>query len=152
MSEIKRCALLDTDFISKLYITKASDSDRLIYRILSIADFHFACHKQTSIELARHNQWASKCDPKWCFSFGEMILLQYSYGVVTINGGIDFLRSALPEDPLYAKASIVKPSRRFTTTGGLLFLWSYVPGTAGRIRHPPASNPDLPTARTQLQA
>ena len=60
MNEIKRCALLDTDFISKLYITKASDSDRLIYRILSIADFHFVCHKQTSIELARHNQWASK--------------------------------------------------------------------------------------------
>ena len=60
MSEINRCALLDTDFISKLYITKASDSDRLIYRILSIADFHFVCHKQTSIELARHNQWASK--------------------------------------------------------------------------------------------
>lgn len=60
MSEIKRCALLDTDFISKLYITKANDSDRLIYRILSITDFHFVCHKQTSIELARHNQLASK--------------------------------------------------------------------------------------------
>lgn len=60
MSEIKRCALLDTDFISKLYITKANDSDRLIYRILTIADFRFVCHQQTSIELARHNQWASK--------------------------------------------------------------------------------------------
>lgn len=60
MGDINRCALLDTDFISKLYITKASDSDRLIYRILSIRDFHFVCHQQTSIELARHNQWASK--------------------------------------------------------------------------------------------
>lgn len=60
MSEIKRCALLDTDFISKLYITKANDSDRLIYRVLRIADFYFVCHQQTSIELARHNQWASK--------------------------------------------------------------------------------------------
>lgn len=60
MSEIKRCALLDTDFISKLYITKANDSDRLLYRVLSIADFCFVCHKQTSIELARHNQWASR--------------------------------------------------------------------------------------------
>ncbi|MDD6396004.1 MAG: hypothetical protein PUB37_07500 [Firmicutes bacterium] len=60
MSDIKRCALLDTDFISKLYITKANDSDRLIYRILNIADFHFVCHQQTCIELARHNHWASK--------------------------------------------------------------------------------------------
>lgn len=60
MSEITRCALLDTDFISKLYITKTDDSDRLIYRIISIADFHFICHQQTRIELARHNQWAAK--------------------------------------------------------------------------------------------
>lgn len=60
MGDTKRCALLDTDFISKLYITKASDSDRLIYRILSIEDFHFICHQQTSIELARHNQRAAK--------------------------------------------------------------------------------------------
>lgn len=60
MGDIKRFALLDTDFISKLYITKASDSDRLICRLLSIEDFHFVCHQQTSIELARHNQWASK--------------------------------------------------------------------------------------------
>lgn len=60
MSETNKCALLDTDFISKLYITKASDSDRLLYRILSIVEFHFVCHKQTCIELARHNQWASR--------------------------------------------------------------------------------------------
>lgn len=60
MGDIKRCALLDTDFISKLYITKASNSDRLIYRILSIDAFHFVCHQQTSIELARYNQWAAK--------------------------------------------------------------------------------------------
>lgn len=60
MSELKRCALLDTDFISKLYITKIDESDRLLHRILSIADFHFVCHQQTCIELARHNQWASK--------------------------------------------------------------------------------------------
>lgn len=51
MSEIKRNALLDTDFISKLYITKANDSDRLIFRILSISEFHFICHEQTKIEL-----------------------------------------------------------------------------------------------------
>ncbi len=60
MSQIKRCALLDTDFISKLYITKVNDSDRLIFRILDIENFNFVCHQQTSIELGRHNQWASK--------------------------------------------------------------------------------------------
>lgn len=60
MSKIKRSALLDTDFISKLYITKANDSDRLIFRILSIPGFQFICHEQTRIELGRYNQWASK--------------------------------------------------------------------------------------------
>lgn len=60
MSKIKRCALLDTDFISKLYITSASDSDRLIYRLLNITDFHFLCHRQTVVELSRHNQQASE--------------------------------------------------------------------------------------------
>lgn len=60
MGETKRYALLDTDFISKLYITKTGESDRLIFRILSISDFQFVCHQQTKIELARHNQWASK--------------------------------------------------------------------------------------------
>jgi len=60
MNKTKRCALLDTDFISKLYITKADDSDRLLFRILGITDFHFVCHQQTDIELSRHNQWASK--------------------------------------------------------------------------------------------
>ena len=60
MGEIKRSALLDTDFISKLYITKANDADRLIFRILSIPEFHFICHEQTKIELGRHNHWAAK--------------------------------------------------------------------------------------------
>lgn len=60
MHKAKRCALLDTDFISKLYITKASASDRFLFRILEISDFHFVCHQQTSIELARHNEYAAK--------------------------------------------------------------------------------------------
>ena len=59
MSEIKRSALLDTDFISKLYITKANDTNRLIFRILTIPEFQFLCHEQAKIELGRHNQWAS---------------------------------------------------------------------------------------------
>lgn len=52
----KRCALLDTDFISKLYITEAGDSDRLIDRLLKIDSFRFVCHNQTYSELACHNQ------------------------------------------------------------------------------------------------
>lgn len=53
MEQDKRCAMLDADFISKLY-----ESNQMIVRILSIADFNFVCHKQTSIELSRHNHQA----------------------------------------------------------------------------------------------
>lgn len=37
------------------------------------------------------------------------------YGVVTINGGIDFLRSALPGEHLTCKAAVIKPGRRVIT-------------------------------------
>lgn len=37
------------------------------------------------------------------------------YGVVTINGGIDFLRPGLPGEKMTCRATIVKPGRRFTT-------------------------------------
>lgn len=37
------------------------------------------------------------------------------YGVVTINGGIDFLRPTLPGENLLCKATVIKPGRRFTT-------------------------------------
>ena len=37
------------------------------------------------------------------------------YGVVTINGGIDFLRPTLPRENLTCKATVIKPGRRFTT-------------------------------------
>ena len=53
MEQDKRCAMLDADFISKLY-----ESNQMIVRILSIADFNFVCHKQTGIELSRHNHQA----------------------------------------------------------------------------------------------
>ena len=36
MEQDKRCAILDADFISKLY-----ESNQMIVRILSIADFNF---------------------------------------------------------------------------------------------------------------
>lgn len=42
------------------------------------------------------------------------------YGVVTINGGIDFLRSALPAEPLTCTATVIKPGRRFTTVEAVI--------------------------------
>lgn len=50
-----RCALLDTDFISKLYATKIDDSDRFIQRIICIDTFHFVCHFQTIKEINNYD-------------------------------------------------------------------------------------------------
>lgn len=48
-------ALLDTDFISKLHITRKDDENRLIDRVLELSGYHFVCHEQITIELGRHN-------------------------------------------------------------------------------------------------
>ena len=37
------------------------------------------------------------------------------FGVVTVNGSIDFLRPTLPLEPLTCTATVLKPGRRFTT-------------------------------------
>ena len=50
-----KCALLDTDFISKLHITRKDNQNRLIDRILELPSYQFVCHKQITIELGRHN-------------------------------------------------------------------------------------------------
>lgn len=50
-----RCALLDTDFISKLYATKKNKTDRFIQRIVCIENFHFVCHYQTVQEINRYD-------------------------------------------------------------------------------------------------
>lgn len=50
-----RCALLDTDFISKLYATKIDDSERFIQRIICIDTFHFVCHFQTIKEINNYD-------------------------------------------------------------------------------------------------
>lgn len=61
-----RCALLDTDFISKLYVTKIDDSDRFIQRIISIDTFHFVCHFQTIKEINNYDSsianWIGESD------------------------------------------------------------------------------------------
>lgn len=46
---------------------------------------------------------------------GGLAACTTGYGVVTVNGGIDFLRSALPMEPLTCVATVLKPGRRFTT-------------------------------------
>lgn len=47
-------ATLDTDFISKGYIIRADDNNRLIDRIMELPDYQFFCHSYTLVELNRH--------------------------------------------------------------------------------------------------
>lgn len=57
----KKCALLDTDFISKLHSTQKDQENRMIDRILEMPDYEFICHKQIFEELQRYDglaiQW-----------------------------------------------------------------------------------------------
>jgi hypothetical protein len=48
-----KCALLDTDFISKLHIIRKDDENRLIDRVLELPGYQFVCHEQIAIELGR---------------------------------------------------------------------------------------------------
>lgn len=52
---MNKCALFDTDFISKLHITRKDDENRLIDRVLELPDYQFVCHEQICIELSHHN-------------------------------------------------------------------------------------------------
>ena len=49
-------AILDCDFISKLFITQNIVGQRFIDLILSIKEFSFISHQQTIIELSKHNK------------------------------------------------------------------------------------------------
>ena len=46
---------------------------------------------------------------------GGLAACTMGYGVVTVNGHIDFLRPALPGEVLTCTATVLKPGRRFTT-------------------------------------
>ena len=46
---------------------------------------------------------------------GGLAACTTGYGVVTVNGGIDFLRPTVPLEPLTCTATILKPGHRFTT-------------------------------------
>lgn len=48
-------ALLDTDFISKMHLIRKDEQNKLIDKVMSMPNYIFYCHKQISIELARHN-------------------------------------------------------------------------------------------------
>lgn len=52
---IEKYALLDTDFISKLYLTKKDEDNRWIDRVLELPGYQFICHEQIATELSRHN-------------------------------------------------------------------------------------------------
>ena len=46
---------------------------------------------------------------------GGLAACTTGFGVVTVNGGIDFLRPTKPGEALTCTATILKPGRRFTT-------------------------------------
>lgn len=99
---MNKCALLDTDFISKLYRTKKEDDNRLIDRVMELPGYQFACHEQICIELGRHNTSATV----WLqqkltegsirkFSDGDLLaLLQPLYGKNSIAMFLFYLSNA----------------------------------------------------------
>lgn len=97
MNEINRCALLDADFISKLYFTKVNESDRMIYCILGIDSFHFITHQQISIELGRHNylasQWLNETENVNVYTDKDLVLLlRENFGEAAYGYYVEMLR------------------------------------------------------------
>ena len=64
-SEKNKCALLDTDFISKLYHTCKDEQNRMIDRVLELKEYCFVCHRYIVKELSRYSSdakiWLNKC-------------------------------------------------------------------------------------------
>lgn len=58
----EKYALLDTDFISKMYLIRKDDQNRLIDKIMAMPAYSFYCHEQIKVELLRHNIAGS---PEW---------------------------------------------------------------------------------------
>ena len=53
--EVKRYALLDTDFISKTYSVQDDGGNHLIDRVMELPEYEFFCHAQIVTELNRYN-------------------------------------------------------------------------------------------------
>lgn len=51
----EKYALMDTDFISKTYLIRKDDHNKMIDRIMEMRGYRFYCHEQVRTELARHN-------------------------------------------------------------------------------------------------
>ncbi|MDO4276188.1 MAG: hypothetical protein Q4D16_21170 [Eubacteriales bacterium] len=60
--ETEKYALLDTDFVSKMYLIRKDDQNKLIDLIMSMPNYSFFCHEQIKVELLRHNIAGS---PEW---------------------------------------------------------------------------------------
>lgn len=52
----KKNALLDTDFISKMYSICQDEQNRLIDKIMAMPNYEFYCHKQIEKELLNHDK------------------------------------------------------------------------------------------------
>ena len=57
---MKKLALLDTDFVSKTYVTQAGDGNRLIDEVLRMPDYSFMFHERIREELEPHKNGAEK--------------------------------------------------------------------------------------------
>lgn len=53
--EVKRYALLDTDFISKTHSVQDDNGNHLIDRVMELPEYEFFCHAQIVTELNRYN-------------------------------------------------------------------------------------------------
>ena len=58
---MRKSAILDTDFISKSYTVRTCEDDHLADRVLTVPEYVFFCHEQTTVELGRHFSKA----PSW---------------------------------------------------------------------------------------
>lgn len=53
--EKEKYALLDTDFISKMYLIRKDVDNPLLDRVMELPGYRFYCHSQIRTELGRHN-------------------------------------------------------------------------------------------------
>lgn len=99
----EKYALLDTDFISKMYLIRKDDQNKLIDKIMAMPNYTFYCHKQIGIELSRHNiagapEWFSAKIAGKSISLydDEMIMDELSdvYGELAIASYVRMLRTA----------------------------------------------------------
>ena len=101
----EKYALLDTDFISKMHRIQIDEESFLIDRIMELPNYHFYCHNQIRVEIARHNilgskEWLEKMISKQrikCYSDSEILEeLEMIYGNFATTASVyaNFLETA----------------------------------------------------------